>query len=743
MICREEKAKSQEADPGDPRSPETLLRSLVLRVNDALARGYFFYSCSAMMILPSFLFLLGLMGSFTGWGFPVRALKPDRHERFGAGVLVVFFLVSAAGWLGILHPIFLWAVLLFGMVLWVIDRPGLPLGIPVIAAILVLLPLASLPPASRDAMIHHLYLPRLWLENGGIVRPSWSIFFSYPYLTETVYSLVGGTVGFRMSRVVSLLGFAAACSVPSAYFYSRGRKLEGALSVMVMMSIPELFRNATFSYSDSFLVFFTLLAYAEAMKDDSDPIKIMTWSAAAAACKYNGLVVVTVFVLFIALFAAGRSWKTLAACAGAVLFVSAWWAVPNLVQWGNPVYPLLRGLFGPHLETGGRAASYFAASVRDTMNGALDYMLLPLRISIHGEWDDPALFDGASGPLLLAGSILGFPLLAGKRRKYFPPLAYLVLALVFLGQHVRTRYLLPGLTMLVFPVTETLGLLLRRRGFLAMAALIIMLVCMYWSVGKLWELYSAERPLAGRSDEDYLSETLPFYDFYVECGNYVERDDGVLMLNLGKPFYFPGYAVFEDLSVPMGLLEMFWSGMGSDEAADSLSRAGITMVAADMFLTSINVPTVLREEEADEWRRFIAVKLEPLFTRGNYVLFRLRPDFGRSTSSLQYVEDPVEEVFFVGDVLNVYGESGESVDVGPYYRCFCDSLSPVVLVPALGDGPGYAGEELFLVGPDRYRQADGWFLFSLYVGNPGDESRRFPALFYHGWPPNPPRRYRV
>ena len=155
----------------------------------------------------------------------------------------------------------------------------------------MLLPLALLPPSSRDALIHHLYQARIWLEAGRILRPEWAEYFSYPYLTETLYSLAGGTFGFRISRVVSLVGFIGACSVASGFFLRRGRKVEAVLSVLILMSIPELLRNATWSYSDTFLVFFSLLAYTELQRDDGNPLLAILWAGAASCCKYNGLIV--------------------------------------------------------------------------------------------------------------------------------------------------------------------------------------------------------------------------------------------------------------------------------------------------------------------------------------------------------------------------------------------------------------------------------------------------------------------
>ncbi|MBN2587301.1 MAG: hypothetical protein JXR55_08405, partial [Candidatus Fermentibacteraceae bacterium] len=545
----------------------------------------------------------------------------------GAGTLLMFFLLAAAGWSGLMVPGVLWVLLSVGLLLWA--RPGrfcLPPGPGLISLCgLLVLPLVMLPPASRDAMIHHLYQARLWLDAGRIVRPEWSGFFSYPYLTETLYSLAGGTFGFRISRAVSLLGFLAACSVPAAWFLEKGRRKEAILSLLVLVSIPELLRNASWSYSDSFLVFFSLLAYSEMLKEDGSPLTAVIWGAAAACCKYNGiLVLVSVFVLLPVHFRR-LPWKTLAVSLGAALFISSWWAVPNLLQWGNPVYPLLRGLLGPENPVSLRAADYFATAPFSTsLHGVLDYLLLPVRMSVHGRWDDPVFFDGASGPLLLAGVIIALPVLRGKRRKFLLPVLYLLLTLIFKGQGVRTRYMLPGFAMLSIPLSEALGTLLCTRGRLVRYATLALLTgCLFWSGSRMAELYSEERPWELPSDTEYLSRKLPEYDFFMDCGGYVSGGDTTFALNIGRVFYYPGYAVFDENGAPLGLVRLFWSGMGSEEIADSLRKLGVTHVAADMFLTSINLPSVLEPAELAHWNEFISLRLVPLLTEGSYALFRL------------------------------------------------------------------------------------------------------------------------
>ena len=466
----------------------------------------------------------------------------------------------------------------------------------------------------------------MWLEAGKIVRPEWSGFFSYPYLTESFYALAGGTFGFRLSRVVSLLGFLASCSVITGYFLRKGRKKAAILSLVVLLSIPELFRNASWSYSDSFLIFFSLLAYVEVIRKGGNPVLAVLWAGGASCCKYNGFLVLISVCLLLPLYFKKMPRRIMIMSACAAIFTTAWWALPNILQWGNPVYPLFRGLFGPEYHVSSRASEYFATgSYSTTLKGITDYLLLPIRMSLHGEWNNPALFDGASGPLLLAGTIIAVPVLSNRRRKFLLPLLYIVLTLISKGESIRVRYLLPGFAMLAIPVSEAMCKLLTGTSRTVKYSTGLLIgVCLVWSADRIADLYAHEMPW--RSSSTYLCEKAPYYAFFQECERFITPEDTTLLVNLGRPFYFPGYAIYDTRSAPLELMEMFWFGLESTEIADSLEKRGISHLAVDMFRTSVNVSPELSEGELREWREFVSIRLNPLLTLDNFILFEIRAD---------------------------------------------------------------------------------------------------------------------
>ncbi len=137
--------------------------------------------------------------------------------------------------------------------------------------------------------------------------------------------------------------------------------------------------------------------------------------------------------------------------------------------------------------------------------------------------------------------------------------------------------------------------------------------------------FQKARPWEFQDDSAYLNENTPYYGFFQKCDLYITDNDTTLMVNMNRPFYFPGYAVFDHAVVPFELMEMLWTGMDSEDIATNLRERGITHLVMDMFLTSINVAPELSADELERWRNFVSFKLNPLLTVDRYVLFELTP----------------------------------------------------------------------------------------------------------------------
>lgn len=540
-----------------------------------------------------------------------------------AGCLLLSGATALLGWAGLLRPVILWGVLAAGVATFPAAlRKSAPLRWKAAASALVLLLLpALLPQTARDAMNHHLYLPRLWLETGAIHRPGWAGFFSYPYMVESLYALVGGTFGLRCTGVVSLLGLLAALGVLEGS--TPGPRRAGLLAAAAWLAAPEVFRNATWAYSDSFLYLYALLGFIESTSPEPRPWLAGLWAGAAGACKYNGLAASAAILAILAVRSGRRMGRT---AAGAAVFtaVTLAWALPNLVQWGNPVYPLARSLLGPPDTLTSRSRELISAysDYSSAMEGPLDLLSLPVGVSLFGRWDDPRLFDGASGPLLLAGAA-AFALAGRRRLRLLVPVMVSLLVAAAGFPAIRVRYLFPGLVMAAPLAGEGLSAIMDRGRPARIAAFLVVAASIGWSGSWLVRLYAETDPWRG-AGRDYLVNRLPYMPFYMSADSILEPSDTTLFINMGnRAFYFPSYAIYDERRFPIVVLDRLWRGCTAEELREAVRRTGAAYLAMDMEISQINIVGELEDCELAEWRRFLSKMTEPVVTRGDYVLFRL------------------------------------------------------------------------------------------------------------------------
>lgn len=588
-----------------------------------LAPGSAIHSVSRMNpMLAGLLALPALLAASAGTG----ALLHSRgcwSARVAAGCLFLSGVTALLGWMGLLYPAALWSVLAAGVATFpaAVRRPA-PLHWKAAATALVLLLLpALLPQSARDAMNHHLYLPRLWLETGTIHRPGWAGFFSYPYMVESLYALAGGTFGLRCTGVVSLLGLLAALGVLEGS--TPGPRRAGLLAAAAWLAAPEVFRNATWAYSDSFLYLYALLGFLESTSPEPRPWLAGLWAGAAGACKYNGLAASAVILTILAVRPGRRAER---AAAGAAVFtaVTLAWALPNLIQWGNPVYPLARSLLGPPDTLSSRSRELISAYADYTsaMERPLDILSLPVGISLFGRWDEPRLFDGASGPLLLAGAA-AFALAGRRRVRLTAPILVSLLVTLIGFPAVRVRYLFPGLVMAAPLAGEGLSSIMDRGRPARIVALLVIAASIGWSGSWLVRLYSETEPWRGAS-RDYLVNRLPYMSFYMSADSVLEPSDTTLFVNMGnRAFYFPSYVIYDDRRFPLVVLDRLWRGCTAEELAEAVRRTGAEYLAMDMEISQINIVGELEDSGLAEWRRFLSRMTEPVVTKGDYVLFRL------------------------------------------------------------------------------------------------------------------------
>jgi 4-amino-4-deoxy-L-arabinose transferase-like glycosyltransferase len=368
-----------------------------------------------------------------------------------------------------------------------------------VAAILIL---CWVPPVSRDALTHHLAVPKLYLSHGGIYEIP-SISFSYYPMNFDLLYLIALYFGSDIAPKFIHFSFALLCAgLIYGYLKRRLDTLWGLVGALMFLSLPVIVKLSITAYVDLGLIFFSTASLIFFMRwiEEQYQIKYLILSAIfcglALGTKYNGLLVFMLLALFVP-FAYSRKQSNAGAADSsrhgnkglytntrtlgyAALFILislliySPWFIRNMVWTHNPVYPLYKTRFTPQEKNtavdqaeipqmntrpgGGKKKGSLSPflSRKILYNEAWwQVMLVPVRIFFQGKDDNPQFFDGKLHPYLLILPFFAFfsikkntPVLKTEKLLLLA-FALLYLMFTFFKADMRIRYVAPIIPPLV------------------------------------------------------------------------------------------------------------------------------------------------------------------------------------------------------------------------------------------------------------------------------------------------------
>jgi len=441
----------------------------------------------------------------------------------------------------------------------------------VVVLIGAVLMMDGVPPISRDALTHHLAVPKLYVKHGGMVEIPSLAFSYYPMNLDLLYTL---PLIFGNDIAPKYVHFAFALLTAGLIFGYLKRRLDSVFAlagVVFFLSLPVIVRLSTTVYVDLGLVFFSTLALIYFLKWIEGEFKPTYLIISAIGCgfalgtKYNALIILFLFALFVPFVysrkkqavedpkGAGHGFLnliiSLKAIGNSVLYVLVAlvifspWAIRNYAWTQNPVYPL----FNQHLNNSdldrqsdldpessgiigeaarGPAGLFKPFAIRKIIYGEAWWqtLLVPVRIFFQGQDDKPKQFDGRLNPYLLLLPIFAFFLnrkedTATKTEKnILLAFAVLFITFSFFKADMRIRYVAPAIPPLV--ILSVFGLRNILSAFdgrfkggsktfckSVVVLAVSLLVCL--NVGYMWQLYHRIDPLS------YIGGTLN-RDQYIE-----------------------------------------------------------------------------------------------------------------------------------------------------------------------------------------------------------------------------------
>ena len=345
-------------------------------------------------------------------------------------------------------------------------------GISILLLFLIEIILNLTPPISRDALIHHLAIPKLWIVNGGFYETKWATFSYYPMNVDLLYLIpLYFNVDFMAKFIHMGFGIGTALLI---YFYLKNRinLFTGILGILIFLSTPMIFRLSTEAYIDLGLVFFTTASILAFIRYCDGGFKEFKWlflsSAAmglALGTKYNALIAwffLSASIVFVYSKSTGEQWKAIKC--GLIFFLISLlifspWLIKNMFLTENPLYPLFKGFFNISGLPGQEGVYSTVAGVsqrgifqiREMMyeESFLETLLIPIRYFFQGQDNNPCFFDGVLSPLLIILPPFAFTNKSFYRDKLFFMVfsVFFIIATTFLDQ-IRIRYILPAVPIL-------------------------------------------------------------------------------------------------------------------------------------------------------------------------------------------------------------------------------------------------------------------------------------------------------
>ena len=222
-----------------------------------------------------------------------------------------------------------------------------------IAAVLVL---SCVPPVSKDELVHHLAVPKLYLKHGGMYEIPFMPFSYYPMNLDLLYlvplyfgnDIIPKFIHFSFALLTAWLIF--------RYLDKRTDRTYALFGVLFILSTPLIIKLSITAYIDLGIIFFSTAALLFLMKWVERGFQIKSLVIAAVFCglglgtKYNGLITLFLLTLFVPLLYVRAeevrkqrllkpAWQGLIFVLVSLVVFSPW-MIRNYQWTKNPIYPL-------------------------------------------------------------------------------------------------------------------------------------------------------------------------------------------------------------------------------------------------------------------------------------------------------------------------------------------------------------------------------------------------------------------
>lgn len=542
--------------------------------------------------------------------------------------------------------------------------------------------LNTIPPVSRDALTHHLFIPKLWILQGSIAPISHIPFSYYPMNLDLLYYI---SLLFNNDIVPKYLHYFFALLtglIIYRYLSPRLSKAWGLFGALFFLTIPVIIRLSTTVYVDLGLVAFSTASLLLVFKWASTrQLRHLVFAGfccgLAAGTKYNGLIHICILTLLLPLIYSRfqiqqNTWKTgvypimyMVFFLLVTLLSYSPWLIRNYMYTGNPIYPLYNAIFiketpVQNIQKATTQENSKQEKISETNNENApsiktpfvarrilygerwwQAVLLPARYFFEGRDDDPRYFDGKLNPFLLLFIFFVFfkHQYSTKTRLeliFLCSFAWLFFFFSFFQGSLRIRYIAPSLP--AFVILATFGInniyqyLKDKTDGKAVTAFIILpflilppIIYNFKYINHLIDRYKPLSYLSGQiSREDYIAKYLPEYSVIKYANEQLKEGDKILAIHLGgRGYYFDFPVEFDKVVTKSRIVRIIVESESSGQIAKKLFDEGYTHIFIRLKLFNDTIGKILTTEEIDRLNGFLLKHTKQLATNGKYGLFEL------------------------------------------------------------------------------------------------------------------------
>jgi 4-amino-4-deoxy-L-arabinose transferase-like glycosyltransferase len=536
-----------------------------------------------------------------------------------------------------------------------------PLVVLLVILIVCIIILASVPPVSKDALVHHLAVPKLYLKHGGMYEIPSFLFSYYPMNLDLLYLV---PLYFGNDIIPKFIHFFFALLTAWLIYHYLKRRTSipyALLGVVFFLSIPIIVKLSITVYVDLGLIFFStasLLLVLRWVEDGFRPRFLLLsalFCGLAAGTKYNGLITLFLLTFFIPFLYSryvpnSRPGFFKAAGYGILFFsvallVFSPWMIRNCLWTNNPLYPLYDNLFNPHNDTDRQAIGLFAYRSLLYNETWWEMLLLPVRVFFQGQDGNTQYFDGKLNPFLLLFTLFAFyrikgdPPPLGSEKKLLLAFSCLFFATAFFSSGLRIRYLSPmipplailsilGLKKAVDSISEVAHRYLGTIGF----AILFLAVCFALSFNTryIFSQYEYVNPfsyLSGTVSRDhYIERYRREYPVLRYTNKNLHPNAKILFVFMGQRGYYCDREYVFDMVFNRSMLQEFVKkSQKPEEILQGLKRNGIThmLICYYIFDRWVRDEANFTFREQELLGRFFREHVELLYFKWGYGISQL------------------------------------------------------------------------------------------------------------------------